>query len=212
LNTAVIAVPPMRWAGERGARWCGRAVPSGAASRAGRRGITRWHPHSPSGSKIMGFSITRCKPGGSTRARPIASYNGALLRVPGTKIIHFAHDVRMAVHEPALHQAKPITDDSGPRAGAPDSSRGRRWARLPAVVAGSAAVLGVVCFPGPVALAGSWPVLTWTKQHPATSPAAMAGAPMAYDAATGTVVLFGGITGSAGHHTWLRGTWTWSAS
>jgi len=53
--------------------------------------------------------------------------------------------------------------------------------------------------------------LTWTKQNPASSPPALANAPMAYDAATGTAVLFGGTGGIPGHPTFLRGTWTWSA-
>ena len=57
----------------------------------------------------------------------------------------------------------------------------------------------------------TWDGSAWTEQSPATSPPARSEASMAYDAATSTVVLFGGITGSAGHHTWLRGTWTWSA-
>ena len=158
---------------------------------------------------------------------------------------------------------KLFTNSSGYRAGAPGSSRGRRWARLSGAVAASAAILGVFGLPGPVALAGSSPVLTWTKQNPASSPPALANAPMAYDAATGTAVLFGsdhqiplglgladtwawdgsawteqspatspparsaaslaydaatgaavlfgGTGGIPGHPTFLRGTWTWSA-
>ena len=35
-------------------------------------------------------------------------------------------------------------------------------------------------------------VLTWTQQAPAVHPSARYGAAMAYDAATGNVVLFGG--------------------
>src|SRR5262249_55648505 len=58
----------------------------------------------------------------------------------------------------------------------------------------------------------TWDRSAWPKQSPATSPPARSSASNAYDAATSTVVLFGGITGSAGNHTWLRGTWTWSAS
>ena len=101
---------------------------------------------------------------------------------------------------------KLFTNSSGYRAGAPGSSRGRRWARLSGAVAASAAILGVFGLPGPVALAGSSPVLTWTKQNPASSPPALADASMAYDAATGTAVLFG----STGHQP--RQTWTWDGS
>jgi len=101
---------------------------------------------------------------------------------------------------------KLFTNSSGYRAGAPGSSRGRRWARLSGAVAASAAIHGVFGLPGPVALAGSSPVLTWTKQNPASSPPALANAPMAYDAATGTAVLFG----STGHQP--RQTWTWDGS
>jgi hypothetical protein len=49
-------------------------------------------------------------------------------------------------------------------------------------------------------------VPTWTHQTPASHPSARFGVPMAYDAATGTVVLFGGsrqINGAT------AGTWTW---
>ena len=95
------------------------------------------------------------------------------------------------------------------RAGACSSSRRRRWARLPAAVAASAAALGVLGLPGPAALAGTSPALTWTKQHPATSPPALANAPMAYDAATGTVVLFGG-TSRRPHQTWTWDGSTWT--
>ena len=106
---------------------------------------------------------------------------------------------------------KLFTNSSGYRAGAPGSSRGRRWARLSGAVAASAAILGVFGLPGPVALAGSSPVLTWTKQNPASSPPALANAPMAYDAATGTVVLFGGYVYNGQFHT-LGDTWTWDGS
>ena len=54
----------------------------------------------------------------------------------------------------------------------------------------------------------AWNGSTWTKQAPATSPPPMTGTSMAYDAATGTVVLFGGLTASGG----LGGTWTWNGS
>jgi hypothetical protein len=50
--------------------------------------------------------------------------------------------------------------------------------------------------------------LTWTKQHPPSQPPARGGAAMAYDAATSTMVLFGG--GST--HGFLGDTWTWNGT
>ena len=55
----------------------------------------------------------------------------------------------------------------------------------------------------------TWNGTTWTKQSPATSPPARRGAPMAYDPATGNVVLFGGTGTAAGY---LGGTWTWNGT
>jgi hypothetical protein len=52
----------------------------------------------------------------------------------------------------------------------------------------------------------TWDGTTWTKQTPATSPSARYGASMAYDAATGTIVLFGGETG---YRKDFGNTWTW---
>src|SRR5689334_6258159 len=52
-------------------------------------------------------------------------------------------------------------------------------------------------------------VPNWTKQHPAASPLARWGASMAYDAATGNVVLFGGSRGSGNV---LRDTWVWNGA
>ena len=54
----------------------------------------------------------------------------------------------------------------------------------------------------------TWDGSTWTKQAPASSPPARADAAMAYDAATGTVVLFGG-SGANGS---FSDTWTWDGS
>ncbi len=51
----------------------------------------------------------------------------------------------------------------------------------------------------------TWDGSTWTKQHPAASPAARSEPSMAYDAATGNVVLFGGV----GPNGIFGGTWTW---
>ena len=53
-------------------------------------------------------------------------------------------------------------------------------------------------------------VLNWTKQHPPTVPAARFGAAMAYDAATGNVVLFSGSTLNA--NTAFGDTWVWGSS
>ena len=52
----------------------------------------------------------------------------------------------------------------------------------------------------------TWNGTTWAQQHPATSPSARANPAMAYDAATGTVVLFGGVSPSGSY---LGDTWTW---
>ncbi len=51
----------------------------------------------------------------------------------------------------------------------------------------------------------TWDGTTWTQQAPATHPSAREQASMAYDAATGQVVLFGGN----GHFLDFDGTWTW---
>jgi hypothetical protein len=48
----------------------------------------------------------------------------------------------------------------------------------------------------------------WTNRHTATAPAPRYGAAMAYDAADGYVVLFGGINSVPA---WLGDTWTYSA-
>jgi Galactose oxidase, central domain len=55
----------------------------------------------------------------------------------------------------------------------------------------------------------TWDGTTWTKQHAAAGPTPRFGAAMAYDAATGTVVLFGGcctLTSQFGD------TWTWDGT
>ena len=54
----------------------------------------------------------------------------------------------------------------------------------------------------------TWDGTTWTKQAPATSPPARWGAAMTYDAATGNVVMFGGVDPRLGGPVY-RGTWTW---
>jgi hypothetical protein len=72
------------------------------------------------------------------------------------------------------------------------------------VITGAAALAacGVLGMVPPAVQASSASVATWMKQHPASSPPAGYGAAMAYDAATGTVVLFG----------LGRETWTWDGS
>jgi hypothetical protein len=54
----------------------------------------------------------------------------------------------------------------------------------------------------------TWDGSTWTKQAPTAHPSARTGARMAYDAATGTIVLFGGVSS----HGYFSGTWTWDGS
>jgi hypothetical protein len=78
------------------------------------------------------------------------------------------------------------------------------------LVAGAVAVLGVSGVLGAFPAAASAQAATWTQQTPATSPPARYGASMAYDAATGNVVLFGG-TGVAETGN-LDDTWTWNGS
>ncbi len=55
----------------------------------------------------------------------------------------------------------------------------------------------------------TWDGSTWTKQAPATHPSARGLVFSAYDAATGTIVLFGGSGKDGGY---LPGTWTWGNS
>ena len=72
------------------------------------------------------------------------------------------------------------------------------------VTAGAAAltVCGVLALVPDAAQASSVSDATWTQQHPATSPPVRHQASMAYDAATGTVILFSGSNNVAD-------TWTW---
>ena len=53
-----------------------------------------------------------------------------------------------------------------------------------------------------------WEGTTWAKQAPAASPPARYGPSMAYDAATGNVVLFGGF----GRNGMQSGTWIWNGA
>lgn len=55
----------------------------------------------------------------------------------------------------------------------------------------------------------TWDGTAWTQQSPATSPPARFGASMAYDEASGKLVLFGGDNGGTGV---LADTWTWDGT
>jgi len=86
--------------------------------------------------------------------------------------------------------------------------------RKGAVMAYDAATGTVVLFGGLNKAGGrafndtfTWDGTTWTKQATATGPSARWGGAMAYDAATGTVVLFGGVNPGAGFVD--DDTWTW---
>ena len=86
-----------------------------------------------------------------------------------------------------------------------------RWRTL-RVGAAALAALGLVgAVPPAVASASPQPALNWTEQAPATSPPARTGAMMAYDAATGKMVLFGGWNGSASYVV-FGDTWTWNGT
>jgi hypothetical protein len=84
---------------------------------------------------------------------------------------------------------------------------GRR--RCAAVVVAVLAACAVAGAAPSAALAGSSSVPDWTKQAPATRPPGLFVTEMAYDAATRTVVLFGGET--TGYHL-FGGTWTWNGT
>jgi hypothetical protein len=91
--------------------------------------------------------------------------------------------------------------------GVPRRRYGHRGLRL-AALAGVLAAFGIPGVWQSVAVASSSPVLNWTRQAPATSPPVLSAEPMAYDAATGSVVLFSGR--NVGHV--LGDTWTWDGS
>src|SRR5205809_7187970 len=65
--------------------------------------------------------------------------------------------------------------------------------------------LAVIALPAASAALASAAAPNWTRQTPATSPLPRTNAAMAYDAAAGTIVLFGGRVNGV-----QRGdTWTW---
>jgi len=107
----------------------------------------------------------------------------------------------------ALRIARPA--GPGSRAGA-RRGRGRRRVCLFGVVAVLLAAVGGPGLWQSVALASSSSVPNWTKQAPATSPSARVGASMAYDAATGTMILFGGKLPGNGQV--YNGTWIWDGT
>ena len=107
----------------------------------------------------------------------------------------------------ALRVARPA--GPGSRGGA-RRGRGRRRVYLFGVVAVLLAAVGGAGLWQSVALASSSSVPNWTKQAPATSPSARVGASMAYDAATGNMILFGGKLPGNGQV--YNGTWIWDGT
>jgi hypothetical protein len=104
----------------------------------------------------------------------------------------------------------------------------RRWPAWVAPLAAAAAVIAVIALAvtvsgaigssrpaghRPAAPASPQQALDWTRQHPVPSPPARGLASMAYDAATGTVVLFGGdkLLAPCGCTT-FSDTWTWNGT
>lgn len=73
----------------------------------------------------------------------------------------------------------------------------------------------IVMFGGGVLSSGAvsgdtwtWTPAGWTRKHPAASPSPREGAAMAYDGASGQLLLFGG-SGATGYP---GGTWTWNGT
>jgi hypothetical protein len=64
--------------------------------------------------------------------------------------------------------------------------------RIVITEAAALAACAVAVVAAPAVQASSASAVTWTRQAPAASPPARSRAAMAYDAATGTVVMFGG--------------------
>ena len=97
----------------------------------------------------------------------------------------------------------------GYRARLPRRPHGCRAVCLAAALAAVLAAFGVPAVWQSVALASSSSVLNWTRQAPAASPTARETASVAYDAATGNVVLFGG---EGFHVRVLADTWVWDGT
>lgn len=87
----------------------------------------------------------------------------------------------------------------------PTNSRLKAYVVAPALAACALVFLGA---PAARAAGSTVPLLTWTKLAPATAPSPRENAAMAYDAANGTTVLFGGQSGSL----MLGDTWTWDGA
>ena len=83
---------------------------------------------------------------------------------------------------------------------------GRRLLRVSVAALAAASVLGAF---SPATASASPQALNWTQQHPATSPPGLIHSPMAYDAATGDVVLFRGFAVRGTVNRYPRNTWTW---
>src|ERR1700690_3492247 len=79
------------------------------------------------------------------------------------------------------------------------------------VISGAAALAacGVLGIAAPAVRASSPSAATWTQQAPAVRPTARVATAMAYDAATGTTVLFGGFGRC---ECALGDTWTWDGT
>jgi hypothetical protein len=79
------------------------------------------------------------------------------------------------------------------------------------VIAGAAALTacGVLGMAPAEAQQSSASGPAWTRQHPPAHPPGRNGPAMAYDAATGTVVLFGGGNGPFADYFFPVSTWTW---
>ena len=91
------------------------------------------------------------------------------------------------------------------------SVAGVRWSSrvIAALLALVMTAAVVVIAPGVATASTIAPTATWTEQNPATSPPARSFASMAYDPATGTMVLFGG---QGSPTTSLSDTWTWNGT
>src|SRR5690348_571251 len=89
--------------------------------------------------------------------------------------------------------------------------RGHGRVCLLAVVIGLLAAVGIPGVSPSGALASSQPGLTWTKQHlPTSRPFGRAYPGVAYDAATGTVVMQGGLVGFPRLDTWVWDGSVWT--
>jgi len=92
------------------------------------------------------------------------------------------------------------------RAGRATYSGGQRLVAVAAALLMACGVAGIV---PATAQASSASTPTWTQQAPADHPSARMEPAMAYDAATSSVVLFGGFSI---HGTGLSDTWTWDGT